>query len=74
MLICAQWGTFLINVPVLAFNVHKYINNQVKLDATEIFRTVHRYKKEAFIKLGFHLILFFYYLYAMIMAIVAENT
>lgn len=32
-------------------------------DATEIFRTLSGHKKESFIKLGFYLISFFYYLY-----------
>jgi len=41
------------------------------LDATEIFRTLNRHKKESFIKLGFHLVMFFFYLYAMIVALIA---
>jgi hypothetical protein len=41
------------------------------LDATEIFRTLNRHKKESFVKLGFHLIMFFFYLYAMIVALIA---
>ena len=32
-------------------------------DATEIFRTLSSHKKESFIKLGFYLLSFFYYLY-----------
>ena len=32
-------------------------------DATEIFRTLPNHKKEGFIKLGFYLLSFFYYLY-----------
>lgn len=32
-------------------------------DATEIFRTLPGHKKESFIKLGFYLVSFFYYLY-----------
>lgn len=32
-------------------------------DATEIFRTLSNHKKESFIKLGFYLLSFFYYLY-----------
>ena len=32
-------------------------------DATEIFRTLPNHKKESFIKLGFYLLSFFYYLY-----------
>ena len=32
-------------------------------DATEIFRSLSGHKKESFIKLGFYLLSFFYYLY-----------
>ena len=32
-------------------------------DATEIFRTLPTHKKESFIKLGFYLLSFFFYLY-----------
>ena len=32
-------------------------------DATEIFRTLGQHKRECFIKLGFHILCFFYYLY-----------
>lgn len=40
-------------------------------DATEIFRTLSAHKKESFIKLGFYLICFFYYLYRMIVALIS---
>jgi len=49
----------------------RVLNGQHMLDATEIFRTLNRHKKESFIKLGFHLLMFFFYLYAMIVALIA---
>jgi hypothetical protein len=49
----------------------RVLNGHHMLDATEIFRTLNRHKKESFIKLGFHLIMFFFYLYAMIVALIA---
>jgi hypothetical protein len=52
----------------------RVLNGQHMLDATEIFRTLNRHKKESFIKLGFHLIMFFFYLYAMIVALIAGNS
>lgn len=67
------WFVFLLNLPMLAFNVNKFINKNHLLDATEIFRTLSRHKKESFIKLGFHLLMFFFYLYRMIMALVADE-
>lgn len=73
LLLGGKWFTFALNLPLLAFNVNKYLKQQHKLDATEIFRTVTKHKQEAFIKMIFHLIIFFYYLYAMIMALVGES-
>lgn len=72
-LINGYWFTFLLNLPLLAFNAKKILENNHLLDATEIFRTLNKQKKESFIKLGFHLFLFFYYLYRMIMALIADD-
>jgi len=43
-------------------------------DATEIFRTLSGHKKESFIKLGFYLVSFFYYLYRCVWLIVTPRT
>ncbi|KGO77328.1 Cornichon [Penicillium italicum] len=47
--------------------------NQHLLDATEIFRKLNVHKKESFIKLGFHLLMFFFYLYSMIVALIRDE-
>lgn len=62
-LLSGQITAFLINVPLLAYNVQRYRTGAYLLDATEIFRTLSLHKKESFIKLGFYLLSFFYYLY-----------
>ncbi|CDR47664.1 CYFA0S36e00144g1_1 [Cyberlindnera fabianii] len=72
-LLTGHWFTLILNLPLVAFNVNKILNKNHLLDATEIFRTLNKQKKESFIKLGFHLSLFFYYLYRMIMALIAED-
>jgi len=53
-----------VYLPALA-TIHPYrIRNKNHMyDATEIFRTLSGHKKESFIKLGFYLLSFFYYLY-----------
>jgi hypothetical protein len=43
-------------------------NNKHMLDASEIFRNVPKHKKESFIKLGFYILTFFYYLYRYVIA------
>lgn len=87
-LLNGQWVALAINLPLLAYNANKYaalthshirfINKTYLLDATEIFRTLMSHKKESFVKLGFYLLTFFFYLYryvastnrSMIMALV----
>ena len=44
-------------------DVNRILNKTHMYDATEIFRTLSGHKKESFIKLGFYLLSFFYYLY-----------
>ncbi|KAG7698013.1 hypothetical protein KL930_001675 [Ogataea haglerorum] len=72
-LVNGYWFTFLLNVPILAYNANKIYNKNHLLDATEIFRTLSKHKKESFVKLGFHLLMFFYYLYRMIAALIADD-
>ncbi|KAF8622717.1 hypothetical protein AX15_006808 [Amanita polypyramis BW_CC] len=72
-LLSGQWFTLLLNAPLLAYNANKVINKSHMYDATEIFRTLERDKKEIFVKLGFYLFSFFYYLYCMIAALVADS-
>jgi protein cornichon len=87
-LLSGQWTAFILNLPLVAFNVNKSVvqlylvpldyvylptmatfhpnrirNKNHMYDATEIFRTLSGHKKESFIKLGFYLLSFFYYLY-----------
>ncbi|CAK7892118.1 ER-derived vesicles protein Erv14p [[Candida] anglica] len=73
-LVNGYWFPFLLNLPLLAYNVNKYLKKNHMLDATEIFRTLSKHKSESFTKLGFHLLMFFFYLYRMIMALVADDS
>ena len=57
----------------LFLRVFRIFENQHLLDATEIFRKLNVHKKESFIKLGFHLLMFFFYLYSMIVALIRDE-
>ncbi|KAG0290081.1 hypothetical protein BGZ98_003594 [Dissophora globulifera] len=72
-LISGQWIATLWNLPLVAYNVNKVMNEKHMFDPTEIFRTLGQHKKECFIKLGFYLLSFFYYLYRMILALVSDS-
>jgi len=73
-LINGYWLALILNLPLLAFNAKKIFENQHLLDATEIFRKLNVHKKESFIKLGFHLVMFFFYLYSMIVALIRDES
>ncbi|KAK6350964.1 COPII-coated vesicle protein [Orbilia javanica] len=73
-LINGYWLALVLNLPLLAFNAKKILDNAHLLDATEIFRTLNKHKKESFIKLGFHLVMFFFYLYSMIVALIRDES
>jgi len=72
-LLSGQWTALILNLPLVAFNVNKIRNKNHMYDATEIFRSLSGHKKESFIKLGFYLLSFFYYLYRMIVALISES-
>ncbi|RVD88351.1 uncharacterized protein DFL_002540 [Arthrobotrys flagrans] len=73
-LINGYWLALVLNLPLLAFNAKKILDNVHLLDATEIFRTLNKHKTESFIKLGFHLVMFFFYLYSMIVALIRDES
>ncbi|KAG7561997.1 hypothetical protein FFLO_02552 [Filobasidium floriforme] len=70
-LLTGQWISFLVNAPLVGYNVNKILTKNHMYDATEIFRTLSGHKKECFIKLGLYLVSFFYYLYRMILALIS---
>ncbi|KAM4678694.1 protein cornichon homolog 4 isoform 1-T1 [Amazona ochrocephala] len=69
MLISLHWFIFLLNLPVATWNIYRYImvpcGNMGVFDPTEIHNRgqLKSHMKEAMIKLGFHLLCFFMYLY-----------
>ncbi|KAI8974010.1 cornichon protein-domain-containing protein [Trametes punicea] len=49
-LLSGQWIAFLLNAPLLAYNINKIRSGNHMYDATEIFRTLPNHKKESFFK------------------------
>lgn len=62
----------IINLPLLAYNAKKVMDNKYKFDPTVIFRDLSLHKRDCFIKLGFFMLTFFYYLYRMIIALIGS--
>ncbi|KAJ2449009.1 hypothetical protein EV183_005125 [Coemansia sp. RSA 2336] len=73
-LLMGEWFTVVVNLPLVAWNINKVVNNRQFYDATEVFRTLSKHKQENFFKVAFYLLCFFYYLYSMIMTLVNEST
>uniref|UniRef100_A0A8D1DBK8 Cornichon family member 4 n=1 Tax=Sus scrofa TaxID=9823 RepID=A0A8D1DBK8_PIG len=78
MLISLHWFIFLLNLPVATWNIYRFImvpsGNMGVFDPTEIHNRgqLKSHMKEAMIKLGFHLLCFFMYLYSMILALIND--
>ncbi|CCH58772.1 hypothetical protein TBLA_0A09890 [Henningerozyma blattae CBS 6284] len=71
-LFTGHWIVFLVNLPIFAYNIKKISSRNYLLDATEIFRTLNKHKRESFLKLAFYAFMFFFYLWGMIMALINE--
>ncbi|KAL7393420.1 hypothetical protein ABVT39_010649 [Epinephelus coioides] len=78
MLVSMHWFIFLLNLPVAAWNIYRYVKvpmgNMGVFDPTEIHNRgqLKSHMKEAMIKLGYHLLCFFIYLYSMILALIND--
>ncbi|KJA28965.1 hypothetical protein HYPSUDRAFT_33435 [Hypholoma sublateritium FD-334 SS-4] len=72
-LLTGNWTALLFNAPLLGWNINKVYTKAHMYDATEIFRTLPAHQKEAYFKIAFYLLSFFYYLYRMIVAFIAEG-
>ncbi|KAJ7848252.1 cornichon, partial [Mycena olivaceomarginata] len=75
-LLSRNWMAFVLIVPLAAYNVKKRANFKNHLfDVGELkFRRVPwKHRKESFIKTGFYLLSFFFSIYSMIVALIADS-
>lgn len=77
-LIAGEWVPILFNIPLIAYHVHRYLNRPIMstsglYDPTTIMNgdQLSRATREGWMKLGFYLLSFFYYLYGMISTLIA---
>ncbi|KAJ2762287.1 hypothetical protein IWQ56_005077, partial [Coemansia nantahalensis] len=47
-LLMGEWMSLVLNLPLTAWNVNKVLGNRQFYDATEVFRTLSKHKKENF--------------------------
>ncbi|ORZ31237.1 ER to Golgi transport-like protein [Catenaria anguillulae PL171] len=71
-LLTGSWTALILNLPLAAYHIKKVMDQKHRYDPTEIFRTLQAHKREALAKLGFYLLCFFYYLYRMIVGLIAD--
>uniref|UniRef100_A0A8C5C5B6 Cornichon family member 4 n=1 Tax=Gadus morhua TaxID=8049 RepID=A0A8C5C5B6_GADMO len=78
MMVSMHWFILILNLPVAAWDLYRYVKvplgNMGVFDPTEIHNRgqLKSHMKEAMIKLGFHLLCFFIYLYSMILALIND--
>lgn len=89
-LMCGEWITVLINIPLLAYNINRLYGVYVKAPKTKSFLDrisnlydptnimnsdqLARASKEGWFKLFFNLFGFFYYIYGLITTLVAAES
>ncbi len=71
-LVGGYWFEVLFNLPLLAWNVQKYLNHKHLLDPTRIYDDLEKKKKNAFYVIGFEVVSFFWYLYRFVHGLVTE--
>jgi len=78
-LFAGEWVTLMLNAPLIAYHVHRYINRPIMsgaglYDPTSIMNAdiLSKCAREGWIKLAFYLLSFFFYLYGMIRSLISS--
>ncbi|UJR25124.1 hypothetical protein I4U23_006483 [Adineta vaga] len=78
-LLGGQWFTLFLNMPLIAYHLNKFRTRPVMsglgiYDPTSIMnaQSLNTAQREGWIKLGFYMITFFYYLYGMIAELIRD--
>ncbi|XP_024531120.1 protein cornichon homolog 4 isoform X2 [Selaginella moellendorffii] len=69
-LIFGYWLMFLLNAPLLYYNIRLYMSKRHLVDVTEIFNQLEPEKKIRFYKLGFYLSLLCIVIYRMLLSVI----
>ena len=65
-----EWIGILLCAPLAAYHALRLKESRHWYDPTEIFRRLSEHKREAFAKLAYYLVCFFYFLYRMILSLI----
>lgn len=82
LLVCGYWISFLLNVPLVAYHILRYLRRPAGMtgvglyDPTEVMNRAQLtlFFREGFVKVGFYVVLFLVYLYNMMVALVVALT
>lgn len=61
----------ILNLPIVAYHVWRYIEKSHLLDPTELYKVIRYKKNESLVKMGYYVFLFGFYLYSFIRAVIA---
>ncbi|KAK1057118.1 COPII-coated vesicle protein [Friedmanniomyces endolithicus] len=74
-LVNGYWIPTILNLPLLIWNGKKYnLRTHPPPRRHRNLPQTQRPRKESFVKLGFHLLMFFFYLYSMIVALIRDES
>lgn len=64
------WVALLLNLPLLLFHLKRFIEKSYELDPTELYKDIRQRKDESIVHIVYYVLLFGYYLYAFIRAVI----
>eukprot|EP01105_Mastigella_eilhardi_P016953 TRINITY_DN3892_c0_g1_i1.p1 TRINITY_DN3892_c0_g1~~TRINITY_DN3892_c0_g1_i1.p1 ORF type:complete len:153 (-),score=41.47 TRINITY_DN3892_c0_g1_i1:122-547(-) len=64
------WIEIVLNLPLLVWFCQAYVRREHRLDPTKVFQQMPTKRMEAYIKLGFFMVSFFFYLYRLVFYLV----
>jgi len=68
--ITSTWVALLLNLPILLYHTKKFFDGSYLLDATNLYYEVKERKKESIIKIVYYMLLFLFYLFSFIKAVI----
>jgi len=66
----STWVALLLNLPLLAYHLKRFLEKSYELDPTELYKEIKTRKTESIVHIVYYVLLFGFYLYAFIRAVI----
>jgi len=66
----STWVALVLNLPVFAYHLKRYLDKSYQIDPTEMYKEVKARKTESIVHIVYYVLLFGFYLYSFIRAVI----